>query len=124
MSSVSAVSDGTFEAEVLKSSRPVLVDFWAEWCGPCRQLAPTVDEVARENNEKLKVVKLDVDESPNTAAKYGVRGIPTLILFRDGEVVDSWVGNMPKQALVSKLSLHIGSTTADRGNSAKRTAES
>jgi thioredoxin 1 len=94
-----AVNDTNFEAEVLKSDKPVVVDFWAEWCGPCKQLAPVIDELAAEMSGKVKVVKLDIMESPNAPTKYGVRGIPTLILFKNGQVVDTRVGGAPKGQL-------------------------
>lgn len=98
MSSV-AVKDSTFEAEVLKAEGPVVVDFWAEWCGPCKALSPLVDEVATEMKGKVKIVKVNIDESPEAPTKYGVRGIPTLMLFKDGQVVDTRVGGMPKSQL-------------------------
>ena len=94
-----AVNDANFETEVLNSSVPVVVDFWAEWCGPCKQLSPVIDELATEMNGKVKIVKVNIDESPNAPTKYGVRGIPTLILFKDGKVVDSRVGGAPKGQL-------------------------
>jgi len=98
MSSVD-VTDENFEAEVLKSDHPVVVDFWAEWCGPCKQLSPLVDELADEMSGKVKVVKINIDESPEAPTKYGVRGIPTLMVFKGGEVVDTRVGGMPKSQL-------------------------
>lgn len=98
MSSV-AVTDDTFEAEVLKSDTPVLVDFWAEWCGPCKTLLPLVEELAGELQGKVKVVKINIDEAPEAPTKYGVRGIPTLMIFKGGEVVDTRVGGMPKSQL-------------------------
>ena len=98
MSSV-AVSDAEFESEVLKADQPVVVDFWAEWCGPCKQLLPLVDEIAGEMKGKVKIVKVNIDESPEAPTKYGVRGIPTLMLFKDGQVVDTRVGGMPKSQL-------------------------
>jgi thioredoxin 1 len=98
MSSVN-VSDADFENEVLKSSEPVLVDFWAEWCGPCKALSPIVDDVANEVAGKMKVVKINIDENPNAPTKYGVRGIPTLMVFKDGELVDTKVGGMSKTQL-------------------------
>jgi len=96
---VGIATDANFETEVLKSDLPVLVDFWAEWCGPCRALGPLVDQVAQEQQGKLKVFKLNVDENPETPAKYGVRGIPTLILLKDGKLVDQLVGSVPKNQL-------------------------
>ncbi len=98
MSSVN-VSDADFENEVLKSDQPVMVDFWAEWCGPCKALSPIVDEVANEVAGKMKVVKVNIDENPNAPTKYGVRGIPTLMVFKGGELVDTKVGGMSKTQL-------------------------
>ena len=98
MSSV-AVTDENFEAEVLNSDSPVVVDFWAEWCGPCKQLSPLIDELADEMGDKVKVVKINIDESPEAPTKYGVRGIPTLMVFKGGQVVDTRVGGMPKSQL-------------------------
>ncbi len=95
------VTDATFETEVLKASGPVVVDFWAEWCGPCRMLGPVLDEVAEELKGRVKVVKINIDDSPETPTRYGVRGIPTLMLFRDGQLVDTRVGGMPKGQLSS-----------------------
>ncbi|HAU28568.1 MAG TPA: thiol reductase thioredoxin [Rhodospirillaceae bacterium] len=92
-------NDTTFEAEVLKASGPVLVDFWAEWCGPCRMVGPILEEIATEKAGKLKVVKINIDESPLTPDKYGVRGIPTLMVFKDGKIVETKVGAMAKSAL-------------------------
>lgn len=98
MSSI-AVNDTEFESEVLKASGPVLVDFWAEWCGPCKQLSPLVDELANDLQGKVKVVKVNIDDAPEAPTKYGVRGIPTLMIFKDGKVVDTKVGGMPKSQL-------------------------
>jgi len=103
MADVLAVSDDTFEREVLQSSTPVLVDFWAPWCGPCRAIAPVVEELAREYEGKLKVVKMNVDDNPGTPNKYGVRGIPTLLLIEGGQVKEQLVGAQPKARLVSAI---------------------
>lgn len=94
-----AVTDENFEAEVLKADGPVVVDFWAEWCGPCKALSPLVDELATDMDGKVKVVKINIDEAPEAPTKYGVRGIPTLMIFNGGEVVDTKVGGMPKSQL-------------------------
>ena len=96
---VSKVSDTDFDAEVLKSTQPVVVDFWAEWCGPCKMIAPALEELAGTMNGKVKIVKLNVDENPATAAKYGIMSIPTLMLFKNGELASRQVGAAPKQKL-------------------------
>ena len=93
------VSDDSFEADVLGSGKPVLVDFWAEWCGPCRMIAPALEEIAGDLGDKVKIVKLNVDENPNTAAKYGIMSIPTLMMFKNGEIASRQVGAAPKQKL-------------------------
>ena len=108
MSKAQAVTDGDFKKEVLEANVPVLVDFWATWCGPCQVMGPVVDTVAEENEDKVKVLKINVDENPVTPAQYGVRGIPTLILFNKGEIVDRIVGSQPKGSvddLLKKVTL-------------------
>ena len=100
-------TDSGFDAEVLKSDVPVLVDFWAEWCGPCRMMAPTIDAVASEYAGKLKVGKLDVDSNGQTAMRYNIRGIPTLLLFKEGRVVEQKVGAVGKAEVVRMLSEHV-----------------
>ena len=99
MSSTVDVTDGNFEDEVLNADTPVLVDYWAEWCGPCKMTAPILDEVSDEYTDKLKVAKLNIDENPNTPPKYGVRGIPTLMLFKEGNVEATKVGALSKAQL-------------------------
>lgn len=93
------VSDASFQADVLNSSETVIVDFWAEWCGPCKALGPLVDELAEEMKGKAKIVKMNIDENPHTPTKYGIRGIPTLMVFKGGEVVETKVGGMSKSQL-------------------------
>ena len=95
------VTDANFESEVIKSEKPVLVDFWAEWCGPCRQIAPALEELAAQYKGKLTVAKINIDESPETPGRYGVRGIPTLMIFRNGELASTKVGAAPKSAIES-----------------------
>ena len=100
---VGKVSDADFEAEVLKATGPVVVDFWAEWCGPCRMIAPALDEISGAMGDKVKIVKLNVDESPKTASKYGVMSIPTLMIFKGGAQVDVVVGALPEAELAQRL---------------------
>jgi thioredoxin 1 len=97
------ITDDNFEEEVLKSDKPVLIDFWATWCGPCRIIAPIVEEMATEYEGKAKIGKLDVDSNQQTSIKYGVRSIPTLLLFKDGELKETIIGAVPKAQLVNKL---------------------
>ena len=96
---VGKVSDSTFASEVLKATSPVVVDFWAEWCGPCRMIAPALEEIAGSLDGKVKIVKLNVDENPKTAAKYGIQSIPTLMIFKNGQMASRQIGALPKQKL-------------------------
>ena len=105
MSKPVKVTDGNFENEVLSADKKVLVDFWAEWCGPCRMVAPVVEDIAGEFSDQIKVAKLNVDENQTTASRYGIMSIPTMLVMEDGKVTDKLVGYMPKDKLVSKLSL-------------------
>ncbi len=107
MAKVIAVSDNSFETDVLQAPTPVLVDFWAEWCGPCKMLAPILESVVDDYAGKIKIVKLNVDDNPETAPKFGIRGIPTLILFKNGEVVTTKVGALSKSQLTAFLDEHI-----------------
>ena len=102
------VTDATFDQDVLKADQPVLVDFWATWCGPCRAIAPIVDELAKEYQGKIKVGKMDVDRNNATPMRYGVRGIPTLLVFKGGQVKEQIVGYVPKETIQKALDKHIG----------------
>lgn len=101
------VTDGTFETDVLKANTPVLVDFWAEWCGPCKAVGPKLEEIAQEMGAKVVIAKVDVDANQNTAAQYGIRSIPTMILFKGGKPVDQIMGNHPKESIVDFISKHL-----------------
>ncbi len=107
---VTEVNDDSFEKEVLQSEQPVLVDFWAAWCGPCRALAPVVDQVATEYSGKLKVMKMDVDKNNSTPARYGIRGIPALLLFKGGQVADQIVGFVPKDTIDKSVGKVLAAT--------------
>ncbi|WAL59288.1 thioredoxin [Thermocoleostomius sinensis] len=107
MSAAAQVTDSTFDQEVLESNVPVLVDFWAPWCGPCRMVAPVVDEIAEQYAGQVKVVKVNTDENPNVASRYGIRSIPTLMIFKEGQRVDMVVGAVPKTTLASTLEKYL-----------------
>jgi thioredoxin 1 len=112
MSKPQVVSDQNFETEVIKSDTPVLVDFWAAWCGPCRMVAPVLEEIGNEQGEKIRIAKLDVDANPITAGRFGVRSIPTMILFKNGREAQRVVGYMPKEKLLQQIQPHITDTAA------------
>ena len=110
MANIAAVSDASFQSEVIEASKtqPVMVDFWADWCRPCHMLTPTVEEIALEHADKLKVVKMNVDENINSPGKFNIRGIPTLLLFKGGQVADQIVGAVPKEQIEKILQKHLG----------------
>ncbi|TDD90210.1 thioredoxin [Actinomadura rubrisoli] len=107
MTSPITVTDATFDDQVLKSDTPVLVDFWADWCGPCRMIAPVLEQIAEEQDGKIRIAKLDYDANPQTPQKYGVMGLPTLLLYKNGEVVEQIVGAKPKRALLKVIEPHL-----------------
>ena len=104
---ISKVTDDSFESDVLKSSTPVLVDYWAEWCGPCKMIAPVLEDISKEYQGRLRIAKLNIDENPQTPPKYGIRGIPTLMLFKGGEVEATKVGALSKSQLTQFLDSHL-----------------
>lgn len=108
MGATKETTDATFDADVLKSDKPVLVDFWAPWCGPCKAIAPILEEIAEANSDKIQVVKLNTDQNPQVSAKYGITGIPTLNVYVGGEVVKSLVGALPKPKLLKELQPFLG----------------
>jgi thioredoxin 1 len=99
--------DSTFDQDISSTNLPVIIDFWAEWCGPCKQIGPILEEISEEKRDKLKILKLNIDENPLTPQKYGVRGIPTLMLFKDGNLIDTKVGSLPKSALITWIDSHL-----------------
>jgi thioredoxin 1 len=119
--SVSEVNDASFEKEVLQSESPVLVDFWAAWCGPCKALGPVVEEVAKQYDGKIKVMKMDVDRNASTPMRYGIRGIPALLFFKGGKVADQIVGYVPKDTIEKSISRVLGDAAAPADKATTRT---
>ncbi len=105
---VKAATDSNFDSDIMKASQLTLVDFWAEWCGPCRMLGPTIEAIADEFQGKLSVFKMNVDDNPETPSRFHIRGIPTVILFKNGQAVDQLVGNQPKEVIVQSIQKHLG----------------
>src|SRR5436309_611071 len=122
MAKPQVVSDQNFEAEVIKSDTPVLVDFWAVWCGPCRMVAPVLEEIASEQGDKVKIAKLDVDANPITAGRFGVRAIPTMILFKNGREAQRVVGYVPKEKLLQQIQPHFGAAAPEKAMGTTPTA--
>ncbi len=112
MSKYLTVSDASFESDVLKSDKPVLVDFWAPWCGPCRMIAPIVEELANDYDGKAKIAKVNVDENPQISMQFGIRSIPTLLIFKNGQVVDQIVGAVPRGVIEGKLKAQLSANAA------------
>lgn len=112
MSKYLTVNDASFESDVLKSDKPVLVDFWAPWCGPCRMIAPIIEELANDYDGKAKIAKVNVDDNPQISMQFGIRSIPTLLIFKNGKVVDQIVGAVPKGVIEGKLKLQLPASVA------------
>src|SRR5258708_7484376 len=108
------LSDSGFDTDVLKSSIPVMVDFWAEWCGPCKMLGPTIDQLAGEYDGRIKIAKLNVDDNPSTASRFGIRGIPAMLIFKDGKVQEQLVGALPKDKIAGTLDKYVAKPTLVR----------
>ncbi|MEO8666459.1 MAG: thioredoxin [Ignavibacteria bacterium] len=116
------ITDANFEQEVLKSELPVLIDFWAVWCGPCKMIAPMVEEIAAEYEGRVKVGKLDIDNNQQVSVKYGIRSIPTLLIFKDGKIADQIVGAVPKASIVQKLDSHVKPAAAVKADTEAKAA--